>query len=583
MANQTRTFTLWFVLIAVGYVAYAAIFIFQSSFVISGERFFTLFDDAMIAMRYARNLANGFGLVWNPGGEGVEGFTNPLWTLYMAFFHLLGISQSKMGLPLQVSGALCLLINIYFVGRLCHSLSHGAVFASVFAMIFTAFYYPLSNWALLGMEVGALTLLTTVCAGIAVGYIRAKHCSPGLYLLLGLGILVRLDMVVVFLTIWGFLVFVDKDNRKAHLMWGILTLALVVGGQTLLRWLYFGEALPNTYFLKMVGIPLWLRIARGLYVFAQFVWDFNWVLFLFPLSLLLFRRDKAVLVLFALVTAFFAYSVYVGGDAWEHRGGSNRFVSIVMPLFFLLFALTINALCTLLIKIISGMSVPSNPQTLSVLIRSVGTGYAILSLITFNALVDISSLRYWLLLEPSIFVSANERWVRTAKVLTDITSDDAVLAVYAAGSVPYYTNRNSIDMLGKMDKVIARQKIQLPPTFSTIRHLRPGHDKWDLNHSIGKLQPDVIVGIFHNRHGDSYNPLPMLERYFPVQFVNLRSSKHPSPPKPIDYERQRYVATQDDIHHGGLRRIQIPGLTEGFMAYFRKRSPHIHWTTLGWN
>ena len=583
MKNQTRTFTLWFMLIAVGYVAYAAIFIFQSSFVVSGERFFTLFDDAMIAMRYARNLADGFGLVWNPGGERVEGFTNPLWTLYMAFFHLLGISQSKMGLPLQVSGALCLLINIYFVGKLCHGLSHGAVFASVFAMIFTAFYYPLSNWALLGMEVGALTLLTTVCAGIAVGYIRAKRCSPGLYLLLGLGILVRLDMVVVFLTIWGFLVFVDKDNRKAHLMWGILTLALVIGGQTLLRWLYFGEVLPNTYFLKMTGIPLWLRITRGLYVFAQFVWDFNWVLFLFPLSLLLFRRDKVVLVLFALVTTSFAYSIYVGGDAWEHRGGSNRFVSIIMPLFFVLFALTTNALCALIIKTTSGMSMPKNPQTLAILTRIVGTAYAILSLITFNALLDISSLRYWLLLEPSVYVSANERWVRTAKILNDITSDDAVLAVYAAGSVPYYTDRKSIDMLGKMDKVIARQKIQLPLTVSTIRHLRPGHDKWDLNHSIDKLQPDVIVGVWQHRHGDSHDALPMFEGYFPVQFENLRPSKHSSPQKHLDYEPQRYIATQDDIQHGGRRRIQIPGLTEGFIGYFLKRSPYIHWATLGWN
>ncbi len=229
------------------------------------------------------------------------------------------------------------------------------------------------------------------------------------------------------------------------------------------------------------------------------------------------------------------------------------------------------------------MSMPKNPQTLAILTRIVGTAYAILSLITFNALLDISSLRYWLLLEPSVYVSANERWVRTAKILNDITSDDAVLAVYAAGSVPYYTDRKSIDMLGKMDKVIARQKIQLPLTVSTIRHLRPGHDKWDLNHSIDKLQPDVIVGVWQHRHGDSHDALPMFEGYFPVQFENLRPSKHSSPQKHLDYEPQRYIATQDDIQHGGRRRIQIPGLTEGFIGYFLKRSPYIHWATLGWN
>ena len=39
-------------------------------------------DDAYISFRYARNLADGFGLVWNIG-ERVEGYTNFLWTLLM--------------------------------------------------------------------------------------------------------------------------------------------------------------------------------------------------------------------------------------------------------------------------------------------------------------------------------------------------------------------------------------------------------------------------------------------------------------------------------------------------------------------
>lgn len=40
-------------------------------------------DDAFIPFRYARNLAEGYGLVYNPG-EFVEGFTNLLWTLLVA-------------------------------------------------------------------------------------------------------------------------------------------------------------------------------------------------------------------------------------------------------------------------------------------------------------------------------------------------------------------------------------------------------------------------------------------------------------------------------------------------------------------
>lgn len=41
-------------------------------------------DDANIYFVYARNLANGYGFVYNIGGERVEGFTSLLWTVIAA-------------------------------------------------------------------------------------------------------------------------------------------------------------------------------------------------------------------------------------------------------------------------------------------------------------------------------------------------------------------------------------------------------------------------------------------------------------------------------------------------------------------
>jgi len=61
----------------------------------TGERVFVLWDDAMISMRYARNLAEGYGLVWNPGGERVQGFTNLGLTLAMAGVHALGVAPER--------------------------------------------------------------------------------------------------------------------------------------------------------------------------------------------------------------------------------------------------------------------------------------------------------------------------------------------------------------------------------------------------------------------------------------------------------------------------------------------------------
>src|SRR6188508_2049644 len=64
------------------FAALYAIFIARTTFLYNGQIVGTLFDDALISLRYAYNLHAGFGLVWNPGeGPPVEGYTNPLWTL----------------------------------------------------------------------------------------------------------------------------------------------------------------------------------------------------------------------------------------------------------------------------------------------------------------------------------------------------------------------------------------------------------------------------------------------------------------------------------------------------------------------
>jgi hypothetical protein len=58
-------------------------------------------DDAFISFRYARNLAEGHGLVFNVG-ERVEGYTNFLWTVLFAPLIKLGID------PAQASIVMCI-------------------------------------------------------------------------------------------------------------------------------------------------------------------------------------------------------------------------------------------------------------------------------------------------------------------------------------------------------------------------------------------------------------------------------------------------------------------------------------------
>ncbi len=54
-----------------------------------------LTDDAFISFRYARNLLEGYGLVFNPG-EYVEGYSNFLWVLELAAIRrVLGVAPEQ--------------------------------------------------------------------------------------------------------------------------------------------------------------------------------------------------------------------------------------------------------------------------------------------------------------------------------------------------------------------------------------------------------------------------------------------------------------------------------------------------------
>ena len=136
--------------------AFYAAFIWRARFVVDGVTRFTLFDDAMVSMRYARNLVEGHGLDVNRGDAPVEGFTNPLWTLWMAVLHGTGVSEARISLLVSLTSALLLLTLMAVVWRIAReTFADGGERAEIAAAV-TGLYYPLAFWSLRGMEVGAL-------------------------------------------------------------------------------------------------------------------------------------------------------------------------------------------------------------------------------------------------------------------------------------------------------------------------------------------------------------------------------------------------------------------------------------------
>lgn len=242
----------------------------------------------------------------------------------------------------------------------------------------------------------------------------------------------------------------------------------------------------------------------------KFIRELNWVLFLLPFLVLLFRFDKSTLLIALVFLGQLAYSVYVGGDAWEHRGGANRYISVAISLFFILFVIGWDQIKnSLLAGVKEFKTIIRSFANLAVFL------IVFLSMLNFNFLNgNLNNVkRVFLLFEPS-FVDGTKWNLEIVHAVNKITTQQAEIAVTAAGAIPYFTERQFIDVLGRVDSFIAHLPIHIPS--GGLINIRPGHIKWDYEYSIGKLKPDMILGLW----GDKDEAEMILNEYYTRISVN---------------------------------------------------------------
>ena len=473
----------YFAVIELALLAYAAAYIVRMSFVIDGVRYFTLADDQMISMRYAENLANGLGLVWNAGGPRVEGYTNLLWMLYMAIFHALGVPRHLISVCIELTGVACLLLNLVFVRSLALRISNGSHAAALAAVLLTAFYVPLDHWAFQGTEVGILALMVTACTWLALRSVGRHEAPVGLYVLLGTTTLVRPDMLIFAVALVAGTYALDRSRRNVAIAAAIL--AAFAAAQTAFRLWYFGYPLPNTYYLKMDGFPFVRRIAHGLDMAFLFFAESAMFTIILVRGRRRLRETPGTGLLLSIVGLQVLYSIYVGGDAWEWWGGSNRFIAIAMPLFFVCVAVAAASFKPLSAResAAAGAFTTASPRFIA--------GVLIVAFIgNLMALAPYRPLERLLMIERPLQSNEDEQHVRAAIALRDASAGDAVVALTWAGAIAYFSERTCIDLLGKSDERIAHGPMHISPQFAD--RVIPGHSKWDYGYSIGQLQPDVI-------------------------------------------------------------------------------------------
>jgi hypothetical protein len=465
-----------FLLLSTLFVGWALAFIYYSSYAaVDGRRYFNLFDDAMISMRYAWNFAHGNGLVWNVG-QRVEGYTNLLMTLMMSVATLL-LEKRYAVLTIQLTGIFFMLGTAVFTLKIFETLKvNEKIFPRYLLFAFILLYYPLNYWSLMGMETGLLGFLMS--AGVLYSLLYSKKLKAKylwlMSLCFGLAHLTRNESLLFTALAFLFLLPTLKLGSKHvyHFLLAGGLYGLFVVGQLALRHSYYGEWAPNTYTLKLVGMALDERLRNGWGFIQPFLKETGFVIAIAAAGTFFgISRQKTYLLSFFLVSLL--YQVYVGGDAWNYW----RITAPTMPFLFVIFVLAGSEIAN---------RIPVTPGL---------AGNVLLIVLSCIGLYSMNSrfLREFLLLDLPYQNNYARAHVDVAIAINELTDEGATVGVFWAGTLPYYVDRVAMDFLGKSDKYIA----SLPPDTSGQSagfemDSMPGHNKHDLTYSIQTLLPTYV-------------------------------------------------------------------------------------------
>jgi arabinofuranosyltransferase len=288
-------------------------------------------DDAFISFRYARNLADGFGPVYNPG-ERVEGYSSPLWVFGLAVAIKLGIDPAWLARRVGIGSAIGLLILLYRSLVKAGVLGWGAALTTFLLSSCIIIHI----WAMSGME----TLFYSLILFGGLCRLALSDTTPGTSLwtslALTLAVLTRPEAAVFW--VGGLVLVVHRKRRDAVFSTlGYLSPSLLVVGYLGWRYFYFGDLLPNTYYagvdtdpnqllaagaremqnlLAMPGHVLWSLMA--LVGATRGGWRYG--------------KGRNVLVMLGAVAIYVLYIASVDG---ESRDGFRFVVPMLAPLAFL--------------------------------------------------------------------------------------------------------------------------------------------------------------------------------------------------------------------------------------------------------
>lgn len=404
-------------------------------------------DDAYVSFVYARNLARHGQLVYNLG-ERVEGYTNFLWTLLLAFGALLRFSLERF------AGILAALFSLGTIALVTRAPS-DRFWTRAVAPLLLAGCSAFACWTSGGLETAMFTFLLTAAALVHLDGKRELLCGA----LFALATLTRPEGAMFFALACVHAIVLERrvPVRRIAIYLGLVLpyLAFRVG--------YYGAWVPNTYYVKRVAIGDPAMRAQGLRYLQLFARDFGvWLV----LPLLIPAKPIArwqLTGVFAIALGW--HVVRFGGDFM----GLHRLLVPLLPLA----ALHVQSL------------VEALPRRWSAVATIAVLGSFALRAPAITATARRESAAVGELETPAFLATfAREEAVIGRWFGTHARRED-LLTVGGAGALVYYADTRAIDIFGLTDAYIARH---VP-----AKHHYPGHQRVAPLDYLLSRRPDFIV------------------------------------------------------------------------------------------
>lgn len=427
------------------YVAYVAAAVAATIAVFRWSQRVIAYDDAYISFRYAKNLTQGLGLVFNEGVR-VEGYTNFAWTLLSAAAIGLGIDPLLATRTVGVACYAAVAATLAFLWfRWTENDALRWLGLPVLWLVFARTGF--SAHAGTGLETMAVALMIMLVGVLAFAIETRWWVSA---LVAGLLCITRSDAGLVVPIVALILLLQAKSSgagwragARAAVRWASVPSA-IVGAHVIFRLAYYGQLLPNTYYAKAGGLLAWARGGSYLATVAYAVPEMTALLLTALVGVALSKgRTRALIGYGALYVTLYALYVFkVGGDFMEYRFMWTIYPVLMLAGFRALVVIgersrVAGALCAALLVGLTFTQRPAGTDHFGFpnIIRD---RYTILGHEVLNLMVDEGTL--------------------AGTTLKQVLPPDTIIATTLAGTIGYFSELRSIDQWGLSEPYARHQR-----------------------------------------------------------------------------------------------------------------------------